>query len=826
MNWFTMQRRHWRQGETWLLFISVTLAVFACYSLTSMGVLMQQSLMRTSAELMGADRILSATRKAEPDWLAQAQSQGVSYSEQWLFNSMIFADDSDDAEMQLASVKAVDSNYPAKGELLVETQDGTFMKRPKAGEIFVDKRFEELLGLTLEQPLKLGVASFNIAGWIVREPDSGLSIFGNLPSIIMQLDDVETTEIIQPGSRLRYRYLLTASDQQLNAYDEWIKPQLTEIYRYEGVGDEGFALSDALKRSDTFLRLAGLLTMLLTLAAMAVISARFADMQRREVALFKALGQSRNVLVKRYAALMFTIVGLAGGVGLVFGHLALVGLATQLTQMMPNLEITLVPSAILLSLASVGGGCAMFAWRPFRFMLETPAASLIQGLQGQLPKPSMLWRVSQVAFVFALLAGFAQSLLLAALLLASGVIAIALVAIASQTTIRVLEKVGEKRSLGYRLAVRNLSRRVSQNRLLLSGFTLASLMVMSIFYARSDLIDQWRNQLPEGAANHFAMNIQQHQQHPFLQWLDAHQVNSSYMYPVIRGRLSAIAGEPVGQVVSKDDEMARRSIQRELSLTYRNDLPEGNEVIEGEFLTGSGQVSVESKLAERLNIKVGDMLDFDIAGQLASAKVSSLREVDWNSMRPNFYMIFSDDVLASFNASYLGSFYLSDTQKGIANQLIREFPTVTLISVDSVVQRLESVIKQSTMAMTVILVLVTAAAGLLLIAQIRAGLDARQRELITMQTLGASRQLLVKVTLLEFALLGLVAGLVAVIVTELLLGGLFMWVFKLSAQPHLMLWLIGPAFASSIITLTGWRQCRRMLREGALSRLRQSISGG
>ena len=241
---------------------------------------------------------------------------------------------------------------------------------------------------------------------------------------------------------------------------------------------------------------------------------------------------------------------------------------------------------------------------------------------------------------------------------------------------------------------------------------------------------------------------------------------------------------------------------------------------------GKQQFSIESRIAERLGIVLGDTVEFDIAGELVSAQLTSIREVDWNSMQPNFYMVFSEDVLPAFAASYLASFHISPEQSELENQLVRDFPTVTIINVDEVIERLEAVIKQSTLAMTVVLVLVTAAAALLLIAQIKAGMDARQRELITMQTLGAGRKLLTRSTIYEFTVLGLIAGGVAVIATESLLAGLFIEVFNLDGQIHPVLWLLGPGFAAGVITATGWQQCKQLLREGALTRLRQQVSGG
>ena len=219
----------------------------------------------------------------------------------------------------------------------------------------------------------------------------------------------------------------------------------------------------------------------------------------------------------------------------------------------------------------------------FCHLLSTSAASLVQGRTEPLKSPSLLWRLLQIVMLFGLLYWFSRSATLAGLLLVAGGISVGLVALASHILIRLLNRFSQSSSLGWRLAVRNVQRRMGENRLLLAGFTLASLMVMSIYYVRGDLIEQWRSQVPEGAANRFAMNIQEPQHQAFQQWLIQHQIKTSYMYPVVRGRVSAINGVPVSDAVNKDDEVAQRNLQREMNLTYRPDLPEGNEVIEGKF---------------------------------------------------------------------------------------------------------------------------------------------------------------------------------------------------------------------------------------------------
>lgn len=825
MSALSQQTGYWRQIEVWLLFLALTLAIFACYGLSAAGILMQNSLLKTSAELMGADRILSATRPAQPQWLERANKQQLLSSEQWGFNSMIFAGGELDAPMQLVSAKAVDSAYPVKGKLAVETLTGTAHTRPKRGEVYLDRRLQELLKLELGDSVELGLASFKVSGWLAQQPDTGFNIWGNLPSLMLQLEDVAQTQVVQPGSRIWYRYLLSGEQAELKRYDHWLKPKLSPIYRYQGIDQQEGRLATTLKRNEVVLKLAGLLTVLLSLAAIAVIAQHFAQVQQKEVALLKALGMSRWSIGLRYGWLMSQMILASSLVGIGLAQLSLQCVATALAAQMPFLQITWVVEALLLTLMSCVGGVLLFLGRPFIALLNTSASRLLQGQSASLKQNSMGWVLALAALFLCLLLLFAGSYQLATILFVIALGAISLVYFFSRWLLKGLNWLLSQKSLAVRLACQNLIRRHEQNRLLLSGFTLAGVLALSIFYLRHDLIQQWREQLPEQSANYFALNIQPSQKSEFLQWLHHQQLPVSYLYPVIRGRLAAVNQQPIVERVEALNNGSRRYITRELNLTFREELPEGNQLRQGEFLNGPQAVSIESDMAARLGLKLGDQITLDIAGQPITAELSSIREVNWNSMKPNFFMILAPELLESFSATYLASFYVPPESTGLASELTQRFPTITLINIESIIVRLESVITHSSYALTLILVLVLVATGLLLLAQIRAGLASRQQELITMQTLGAQRGLLTQLTLTEFTLLGVLAGVISVVLTELLLALLFVLTLALSAQWHPLLWLLGPLLGAAVIGSLGWFGCQHLLREGALLRLKQSSAG-
>ena len=821
-----MLRRQWRQGETLLLALAVMLAIFSSYLLAGIGSVLFQGLEASSARLLGADRVLTGSRPAAPEWLQKFDLLQLEHSQQQVFNTMLYrpASGQQPEQMLLVEVTSLDARYPLKGNLLIERGAGEEVQRkPEPGQLWLDLRLKQRLALEVGDWVEIGLAQLQVAGWIKQQPDSAVNPFGAMPNVLMADSDVAATQVIQPGSRVSYRYLLQGDAAALTALDAYFAAVLPEIYRYRGVNSEGFAFSDALSRMDIFLRLSALLVSLLSLAALAISARRFVDRQQRQVALFKALGRSRRWIATVYLSFLSSLLLFATLLGLLLAQLALAGLSQLLQQWLGESLPLTSASAFWLAVLSVWGGALLFLWQPVATLLNISPVALIQGRAATQFSSSYLVKAGMLLLLIGLLQSFSGSWWLTALITVVFVVALGLVFLLSWALLTALQRL-PWRSTAIKLALQALLRQVKQNQLLTSGFTLAALLVLAIVFLRHDLLQQFQRQLPADAANQFAINVQPDQVVAFKQFLEQHGMPSSYSYPVVRGRLVKVNQQPVAEREQVTEQARRSSLQRELSLTYRSQLPEGNRLLAGTYLEPSGSVSVEIELAEGLGLEIGDRLTFDVAGSEISASVSSFREVDWNSMRPNFFMITSPDVLNVFPPNYLVSFRVdekSGEESGTAlNQLVKQFPTVTLLDVRQIIDRFSQIIAQATKAMTLVLVLVTLAAGLLLLAQIRVGMDSRMQMLVTMQTLGASLSLLQKMTLFEFALLGALSGLIAAATTELVLAAVFIQLFNLSAEFHPLLWLTGPLFSVLVILSLGWLECRHLLRAGALSRQR------
>ena len=369
-------------------------------------------------------------------------------------------------------------------------------------------------------------------------------------------------------------------------------------------------------------------------------------------------------------------------------------------------------------------------------------------------------------------------------------------------------------SSALRLALANLRRRLWPNSFQLITFSLALFLTLLLYFLRAELISQWQQQVPAGAPNQFLVNITEQQKRVLDDFAKQHALKLGQYYPVVRGRLTQVNDEQLLQEATKEDRSNQRvGIGRELNLTWLSQMPDNNKLIEGVWFSHHtrAEVSVEAEVAKRLELKLGDNLAFSIGGQQVSAKVSSIRKVDWNSLQPNFYMILSPDLLAQFPATYINAFYLSSDNSLLLNQLARLIPTVTVISVDNIINQVNDIIAQVTIALSFILILICLAAALVLIAQVQATLEQREKELAILRTLGARYAFLRNALMLEFALLGAMAGTFATILAELMLLIVQQRVFNLPFSLHYNLWWIGPALGITLVTLLGWWQLKRLL---------------
>ncbi|NTX69002.1 ABC transporter permease [Lelliottia amnigena] len=793
--------REWRSPSLLIVWLALSLAVACVLALGSVSDRMEKGLSQQSREFMAGDRTLSSSRDVPQAWIDEAQKRGLKVGKQLTFQTMTFAADTP----QLASVKAVDDVYPMYGEL----QTNPPGLKPTAGSVLLAPRLMALLNLKTGDNIDVGDATLKIAGEVVQEPDSGFNPFQMAPRLLMNTADVEKTGAVQPGSRVTWRYKFGGTPAQLESYEKWLLPQLKPEHRWIGLEQDDGALGKSLERSQQFLLLSALLTMLLAVAAVAVAMGHYCRSRYDLVAILKTLGAGRAQLRKLIVGQWLMVLALSAVTG---GIIGLLFEKVLMLLLKPVLPAELPPASLWPWLWSIGAMVVislLVGLRPYRLLLATQPLRVLRRDAVASVWPMKFYLPIIVAVVVILLAWLMGGSMLLWAVLAGAVVLALLCGVLGWMLLNALKGLTVK-SLPVRLAINRLLRQPWSTLSQLSAFSLSFMLLAMLLVLRGDLLDRWQQQLPPESPNYFLINIAPEQVTPLKGFLSEHQIVPESFYPIVRARLTQINGQTT-------DGSQDESLNRELNLTWQDKRPDHNPITAGSWPPKSGEVSMEEGLAGRLKVGLGDTVTFTGDTQDFSAKVTSLRKVDWESLRPNFFFIFPSGALEGQPQSWLTSFRW-ENGNGMLTQLNREFPTVSLLDIGAILKQVGQVLEQVSRALEVMVVLVTACGVLLLLAQVQVGMRQRHQELVVYRTLGAGKKLLRTTLWCEFALLGFVSGLVAAIGAETALAVLQTRVFDFPWEPDWRLWLILPVCGALLLSLCGGWLGTRLLKGKALFR--------
>ncbi|MRS15610.1 FtsX-like permease family protein [Enterobacteriaceae bacterium RIT691] len=793
--------REWRSPSLLIVWLALSLAVACVLALGNISDRMEKGLNQQSRDFMAGDRTLRTARAAPEEWLHKAREMGLKVGEQLTFATMTYAGDTP----QLASVKAVDDIYPMYGQL--DTNPPGL--KPQAGTVLLEPRLMALLNLKTGDSIDVGDATFRIAGEVIQEPDSGFNPFQMAPRLMMNIADVAKTGAVQPGSRVSWRYKFGGTLGQLASYEKWLLPQLKPDQRWIGLEQDDGALGKSLERSQQFLLLSALLTLLLAVAAVAVAMGHYCRSRYDLVAVLKTLGagraQLRKLILGQWAMLLVLSLITGGVMGLLFENVLMMLLK-------PVLPAALPPASLWPWLWATGAMVVislLVGLRPWRLLLATQPLRVLRRDAVADVWPLKFYIPVIVVVVVLLLAWLMGGSMLLWSVLAGAVVLAALCGLVGWGLLNVLKRLTLK-SLPLRLAVSRLLRQPWSTLSQLAAFSLSFMLLALLLVLRGDLLDRWQQQLPPDSPNYFLINIAPEQVGPVKEFLADHQVIPSTFFPIVRARLTEINGQSTDG--NKDE-----ALNRELNLTWQNQPVDHNAVTAGNWPPKPGEVSMEDGLAKRLNVTLGDSVTFTGDTQAFSAKVTSLRKVDWESLKPNFYFIFPQGALEGQPQSWLTSFRW-DRGNTLLTQLNREFPTVSLLDIGAILKQVSQVLSQVSRALEVMVVLVTACGVLLLLAQVQVGMRQRHQELVVWRTLGAGKSLLRTTLWAEFALLGFVSGLVAAIGAETALAALQTRVFDFPWEPDWRLWVTLPICGAVLLSVCGGWLGVRLLKGKALFR--------
>lgn len=812
--------REFRRGELTVISAAIALAVLTVLTLSMVTERIAQSIAQKSSAFIAADRVLASNHAIDTAYITQAKQQNLETAQMVYFDTMLFAND----EMQFSSVKAASNSYPLKGQLKVKSglnaETEVAPGAPTPGNVWLSESVFYSLNINVGDQVELGAALFNVEKVIVEEPDAPFNVFSSSRRVLINIDDVPKTEVIQPGSRVFYRQLYAGDESDINSFYDWLKPQLKENQNWYGVKDRQSPISNSLNRAESFLLLAGLLGIILAAVAIAVSAKRYCERQYDPVAMMKTLGGSREMIRKIYLMHLLLVCTMAVVVGLAIGY-GLQEVATGYLAKSMGTELPMAGFKPWLVAISTGVICAvMFSIKPLLDLFDIPPLRVLRRNLGDRLAVSKIHLGLSALTVFLLMWLFSNNIKITLILFVSTLALILVLFLISKLIFGGGRKLGLKPGNSWSLAIASIQKRANVNAVQLISFSLAIKLLLFLIVLKNDIISDWQSQLPSDAPNAFLVNITQNELDPVNEYLAQKGIQVSEFYPTIRGRVNAVNGEAVAREVSlqdneKKDEEARSGIGRELNLTWLDEVPSQNDIIDGQWFGDDAvaEASLEESMMQRLDVKLGDTLTFLIGAQSFDAKITSVRKVNWATLKPNFFIILSPDVLSDFPATYISSVRIEPEQKRDFSQLLRTYPTITAIDVDNFVKQIQSTIEQVSLAIGFVLAIVVLCGALVLISQVQASLGERMQEIVILRTLGAKSRLIKNATLYEFLLLGGLAGLVAAFFSDIALLIVQQQMFDLAGKLHPNIWIIGPVAGGVFVAGLGYFMIARTLKQ-------------
>lgn len=815
--------RDWRSGELSILLLALVLAVSVVVGISGFVSRLQGALLSESARFLAADAVIVSRTELPAGWSEEAVSRGLSVSPSLGFPSMVVADID---RMSLVSVKAVSTGYPLKGGLQWSADPYGVIENngeiPRPGEVWLAPRVFALLGVVTGDTVTVGEQQLTITGAVRGEPDATTAVFGFGPRLMMNVADIPSTGVIQPGSRVEYRLLLGGNADTTDAFLEWVRPQLGQGQRVDSVATSQPRIGDTLDRAQGFLLLAGSLAVVLATAAILLASRRFGERHTQYVAILKSLGAQSREISGLYGACLLVLGCVATMLGSAMGWLIQDGFIWALGSLLP-----VEPGAAGWEPLAMGAVTALvcllfFAWPPLSRLADASPLHVLRAEVDVAKMQKIRDLVLGGAAVFGLMWWYSGSATVTLAVVAGLIVVTLLGMLIGRTLLAGGQSIGGFAGSIWRVALAGLQRRRHANSLQMVIFAVAIMLMLMLTVVRSSLVTQWQAQLPPDVPNHFLLNLAPEEREQLQFFFQQRDVKTEKLYPMTRGRVMEVNSQALPRWEEAETETAPR--QREANFTWSDTQPVGNELTAGEWWSPQSTeplVSIEEGFARDIGAALGDELTLRIGADTFTATVSSIRRVDWQSMRPNFFMVFPPAVLAGYPGMYMTSFLLPPDRKNLLNELVRELPTVTVIELDIVIAEMRAVVDQVARALELVLGVILIAGGLVLVAGIQSSLDGRLREAALLRAMGAGKGLLLGTLWIEFLVLGALAGGLAGVGAEAATYVLQTRVFDMQWTPTPLMWWLGPIIGAGVVGCLGVWACRHVVRTPPVVLLRE-----
>jgi len=817
-------RRDWRAGELTILVLALVIAVASVSSVNFFTSRIHQALELQANALLGGDLVLMSANPVSQQRLNEVKAAGLRSARTVEFPTMVLAG----KKNQLTGLKAVSVGYPLRGNIRISPRkfapDQPVAHGPDDGAVWADSRLMSTLGIKVGDSVQVGKARFRIGAVLTSDPtQSGGMIAGFAPHLLLNLDDLPATGLVQPASRVRYRLLIAGPADQVKQLQRKWKFTLPIGESLRGVKDARPQVRTALDRGESFLGLAALVSVLLAGTAVAMAARRYVSRHLDNCAVMRCLGAQQQLINRLYLSQMAVLGLVASGIGVVLGYLAQGGLVNFLG---PLVGIDLpAPSAWPVVPGMLTGMITLlgFAIPPILQLANVPTLRVIRRDLGRLQANSLFAYSAGIAAFVVLALMQAQNLKLAMTILGGLVLVLLLLGLLAGLLLWLLKSMSRHGRVSWRFGLVHIARRAGSSVVQMMGFSIGLMALLLLTVVRADLMAEWQGRLPADAPNRFLINVQPDQQQQVESFFSDHGIHVPELYPMVRARLLAIDGKPVS-ADEFDSERARRLATREFNLSWASELQQDNSIISGHWWSkddfGKPLLSVEEGIAKELGLKLGDTLTYGVAGKQFSAKIASLRKVDWDSFRANFFVLAPPGLLDGFPVSYMGAFYVPAQRHELLNQLVQKFPNLTIFDVDAIMAQVRRIIERVALAVEYVFVFTLLSGLMVMFAAIHSSRDERIHEAAILRTLGARRSQLLGSLLLEYTGLGLLSGLVAAVSAGVVGMVVAERIFQLSYLPGPALWFGGMLVGGVGIGIAGTLGTRFVINQPPLRTLR------
>jgi putative ABC transport system permease protein len=815
--------REWKSGELGVLVLAITVAVAA---LTGVGFLVNRigiAVDNQAGEVLAADLRLESGQVMDDQALDEARRRGLDVARSTGLFSVVFNGDTN----QLTSLRAVSEKYPLRGRVMLSHEPFGAQEaatgNPARGEVWPDSRLAAALGASVGTDLNIGARTFRVSRILITRPDQGATFLELAPSLIMNELDLESTQLIQPGSRLRRAQLFAGPRDQIASFKEWLEANKKQGEEIEDVEDSAPQIKSAIDRSARFLSIASLVAVLLCAIAVAMAARRYVHRHLDSVALLKTLGATRAFTLS-VSLLQLTVVGLLAAVlGSLLGFGAQAWLVKALAGLLrgdlPPPGLAPLGIGFLTAIAVLSG----FALPPLLQLSRTPALRVLRRDVGP-PQPLVVLAFGPAVLAIAFLIYWVLRDLGTALVFIGGLsVFVLVVAAAGWLLVWLTTRFRGGVGVSWRYGLANLGRRRTESVVQLTAFALGIMMLLLLAVVRNDLLADWRRSLPADTPNFFFINIPPDEHQAFTAFLEERGAKHPRARPMVRARMTHINGKPIGDIqftTRRGEEFANR----DQNITWAEVLGVDNSITAGHWFTpeefGKPLVSVSTEYMEEMGLKLNDSLQFDVAGETLTASISSVRQVKWDSFQPNFFLMFAPGLLEGSQGTWMTAVHMETNNPKTIGDLVRRFPSVSVFNVDDLLRQVRSVVDKAVAAVQIVFLFTLTAGLVVLIAAVQASREERRYESAMLRTLGANRSTVLKGLLSEFAALGVLSGTLAAAGASIAGVYIASRVLQIPYTPDPWVWIYGLAGGGLLVCFAGWLATRSVVNQPPVLTLR------